>query len=91
MLTEFCDHSEVLHTIKSYPFSVPSGTPVTKVGLYPYESNPQRISMHIHHRHSVSIVFKTELELVQEILGEVDKLVAAQLKLSIDLVVKILR
>lgn len=47
--------------------------------------------MHIHHRHSVSIVFKTELELVQEILGEVDKLVAAQLKLSIDMVVKILR
>lgn len=91
VLKEFCDHSEVLRTIEPYPFSVPSGTPVTKVGLYPYEGNPWRIRVHIHHRHSVSIVFKTELELVQEILGEVDKLVAAQLKLSIDMVVKILR
>ena len=40
VLKEFCDHSEVLRTIEPYPFSVPSGTPVTKVGLYPYEGNP---------------------------------------------------
>ena len=35
VLAEVYDHSEVLHTTQSYPFSVPSGTPVTKVGLYP--------------------------------------------------------
>ena len=81
----------LLRMIKSYPSSVPSGTPVTKVGLYLCEDGPRQISGHIHHRHSVSIVFKTEFELMQKVLGEVDKLVAAKLKLSIDVVVKVLR
>lgn len=49
-----------------YPFSVPFGTPVTKVGLYRFEMNIKRDTGCVHHSHIMTIVLESELELLKK-------------------------